>query len=92
MNDALFTAMCVWEWALEQPTRSGVNMFRENFGACETRRVLINLVPHIEDAYELLEGRCYAVTYDWDFVPFFMDRCVLWGPHGSIPYLHPNYL
>lgn len=81
------TALCIWEYILEctrhysrdpVPTPGAKNKWElalENDGTAEMRNWAIQQIDYVWEAFELAGGgEAYGMSFDWDFVPAFMER------------------
>lgn len=75
------TAMCIWEYILEQ-TRQGQpenkwEHARVNEGTASLRCWATDQIDIVWNAFKIAsgpDGDCYGLCFDWDFVPAFMER------------------
>tara|TARA_R110002072_G_scaffold63430_3_gene157826 strand:+ start:519 stop:980 length:462 start_codon:yes stop_codon:yes gene_type:complete len=74
-------AMCAWECLLETHREKG---FEDFGGAANARYLCSKLAPAIHYGYVIAnkDDALAGWSYDWDFVPWFMDRCVIFTPQG----------
>ena len=76
--DHVNAAMCMWEHVAFRLRDSTWHDFFESNGTAGVRTALIECAPICETFYlvaaenDALDG----VTYDWDFVPWFVDNCL----------------
>jgi hypothetical protein len=72
----LEAAMCAWEHMLTKDD------FDEYGGAGQLRYCCAQLAREINHAWAITiasnEGEYLHGCYDWDFVPWFLDNCVIW--------------
>lgn len=82
------TALCIWEHILEQ-TRFASNkpsfeltenknkweLALESDGTAQMRYWAAQQIDYVWEAFELAGGgEVYGLSFDWDFVPAFMER------------------
>lgn len=86
--EQLFTAACMWEAVLEEPetttTGQAILSFRENWGTCELRTVVLSLADDLERDWPAYHERHPDNSFDWDFVPAWL--------HDRLPNLLNNHL
>jgi hypothetical protein len=73
------TAMCIWEHILEQTRRNDDAICRWEAalganGTAALRDWVIDQIDVVWNAFELAGGgEAYGMSFDWDFVPAFME-------------------
>jgi hypothetical protein len=85
--DSAFVVCCLWEEFLNQ-VLSDTPGFRsedtEAYGGTQGMRLLvIGLIDHCEEAWQIALEHEYDGPFDWEFVPWFMKECVTW-PEGKV--------
>ena len=79
-SEIAYTAMCMWEHVLDaKQSDFSIKAFFETMGTCEARQQVLNLAPQLEAAWEKAEDE-WETTFDWDFVPKWMDKHLVWTP------------
>lgn len=79
-------ALCAWEHLFEN---------REDFedfnGAGQARMCCISLgyAIHVGFCVASVGDRLHGVSYDWEFVPWFMDNCVIWDTADALIHGEP---
>jgi hypothetical protein len=81
----LEAALCAWEHLLEV-YRNNPDGFDYLGGAGQARMICAELAPAIHYGYHIanVDDKCHA--FDWDFVPWFMENCVVWD--DKMIYVH----
>lgn len=75
-TDIAETAMCLWEYFLEDEPKNYV-VYRETFGVVETRMRVLSWAEACDAAWKhAVETRGYDGPFDWDFVPGWCNRCL----------------
>lgn len=77
----LEAAMCAWEHA-----QTNINW---EHGAGQLRYCCGNLAEAIHIGY-CAAGEPDDVAYDWEFVPWFLDNCVIWDTPQATVYGFPD--
>ena len=86
------TAMCIWEWALEQDQattltslhmgvlsselRGSMDWRRRLVGTAELRRECLDLAACLDADYHQAVAEGYDDAFDWEYVPWFMRNRV----------------
>lgn len=78
------TALCIWEYILEQtrnyqnrpdPTKNKWESALQMDGTASMRQWAAQQIDYVWEAFELAGGgEVYGLSFDWDFVPAFMER------------------
>ena len=75
-------ATCIWEWCMDSVRDGGlikgpVSRMLEKYGHCELRSRMCELAPFVEAFYrKAVQTGCNA-SFDWGFVPVFMEDVYL---------------
>jgi hypothetical protein len=77
-TDKLEAAMCIWEAVLEIRDRPDVKRAFEALGTNEVRHMAMGWVDACERDWQLVQED-YELSYDWDFVPAWIEKNVDWG-------------
>lgn len=90
------TALCMWEWFIgcEKDEDAGthvpeayqmLNKRREEVGTVALREWCVELAPLVNEAWETFDSIYQGVwSFDWDFVPWFMENCLENSPSGEV--------
>lgn len=58
-------------------TAAALEALREEVGTCQLRHFAMSLIEPLHVAWRLAEGsEGLAISFDWEFAPFFMTHCV----------------
>lgn len=77
-DQLLFTAQVINEYFHELDDDHELKQFRRRYGMAHTRDMISELAVSCEQVYELVKSELdYDEPFDCDFVPMFMDECVL---------------
>lgn len=83
MNDVIYTAMCMWEHVLavmyDNPAMR--NTF-DGKGTCEVRDQICNFAERCNADWKAVSTLGYDSSFDWDFVPKWMDDHLVWTEDG----------
>lgn len=81
-------AMCAWEHLLESEKYD----FEDMGGFGQVRMCCASLAPYIHLAYCLanVDDQLDGYAYDWEFVPWFLDTCVIWDTPEAYIHGEPN--
>lgn len=84
-------AMCAWEHLLER-YRDNPDGFDDLGGTGQARMLCAELAPAIHYGYHVasVDDRIGGHSFDWDFVPWFLDNCVVWDSQMAYVYGHPD--
>ena len=75
-TDIAETAMCLWEYFLEDEPKNYLE-YREENGACDTRMHVLSWAEACDAAWKhAVETRGYDEPFDWHFVPTWCNRCL----------------
>lgn len=72
-------ALCIWEYCLECKSKGDDTVFewlRSNQGAATARQQCIALAKGCDDSYQLAQTLGYDDSFDWDFVPAWVDEAM----------------
>lgn len=89
-----YASLCIWEAMLEQLDKPGCpwKNRRARIGMAALREDALTLAPACEAAWNALddEGRDHYAPFDWEFVPYWLNKCVAWGGPPSV-YAAPQW-
>lgn len=92
-------ACCLWEeMLLQRGSDSHISKLIENAGHGQARMCAIAIAPYAESAYRRIpEDQRDTSSYDWEYIPWFLDKCCDFTGDGAYIYadplkiLKPNY-
>lgn len=79
-EDCLLDAMILWENVEGQYRAGHFSEAFKAFGVCEMRSQVIRLVEPCRKTYQLAINIGFDDLFDMDFVPWFLDNCVIETP------------
>lgn len=89
-EEAMESAMCIWEWALEQIRSDGNSTIQKKLfrcGASQLRHYLLQLADDMDRAFKVAQKLGYDDPFDWEFVPAVMsyltDTCHTFSPNNT---------
>lgn len=83
-------ACCVWEEMLERRDTSLRQSFQDA-GTGQMRLCAVHLAPYAEKAWHEA-GKPDDISYDWEFIPWFLDECVDLTGQGALIYADPEQM
>lgn len=79
-QDRQLDAMILWECVEGQYREGHFSDAFKTFGVCEMRSQVLELVEPCRNAYQLAVSLGFDDTFDMEFVPWFLDLCVIETP------------
>jgi hypothetical protein len=71
-QDAL-SAMAIWEcmliWQQDQMLAKDMATVWHSEGACGMRDIALSMAKHVNDAWQIANGKGFDAPFDWEFVP-----------------------
>lgn len=83
-EDVVYTALCLWERALEMRGEIPAQSTFDYIGYCQVRSHIIELAEFCWKDFEKIRED-YDDSFDWEFVPKWMSENLTWT-HWSVNY------
>ena len=78
-NENAWTALCIWEWFLmDEDKYIGYRTYRSDHGVMESRDRAIELAVAADKIWEALREITAddgMITFDYEYVPLFLEHC-----------------
>ena len=78
-------ALCLWEEVMDKRDHSGVSAAFDRVGSWAMRHAIMALVPDCERVWQALGDDNDGVTFDWEYIPFYLGHCVDWDTVTALP-------
>lgn len=83
-------ALCAWEYLLDvYSTREAGFEALNGTGQARMCCVSLGYAIHVGFCVASVDDRLDGVAYDWEFVPWFMETCVIWNTADASLYGEP---